>query len=252
MMTAVLARREQPAAQLSVERARDILAQAKGVDEVKHVRDIAVAMKAYARTQKAGKAIAVDAGEIILRADARMGELARELPKAPPPSKGTVRRADRTLTVSKQAALADLGATKQRASEWERVASLSEKERDAYVAACRKAEEPPTTAGAVALAKLDAPVRKQVIAKLGDVPSVKRAIAEVKRGSATHDDVPHAKGEPVAAEKTWHASDEVARVEVLVRDVVTRWRGANLMPLADALHMVTEEVEEEHARRNRK
>ena len=66
-----------PAGELAVEKACAMLARATSTDEVKHIRDVAVAMKAYARTQKAGHEIALDAGEIILRADKRLGELSR-------------------------------------------------------------------------------------------------------------------------------------------------------------------------------
>lgn len=251
MTTIHLVRHEAAPAQLSVERARDLIAEARGLDEVKKVRDVAIAMKAYAREQKAGLAIKVDACEIIMRADRRLGELARGLPKATKSEAASARR-DRTGPsvgpVTKQAALADLGATKQRANEWEKAASLPDQDVDVYVGACRKSGQAPATGDLVKLAKLDAPVRKQVLARLGDVASVRKAIADVRKVSAP--EPPAAAVVPLKPEERWHASDEVDRVEEVVREVVRRWQGKNLRPLVDALESARERVEREHARRN--
>jgi N6-adenosine-specific RNA methylase IME4 len=155
-----------------------MLARATRTDEVKRIRDVAKAMQAYARTQKAGKEIALDAGEIILRADSRLGELARVLPKA---SAGRPdKMGPRSGPISKSTALADVGISKQRAAEFEKVAALPRKDLDAYVAAERKAGRAPSTGGAVALSRLSEPERKKALAKLEDKPDVRQAINEVK------------------------------------------------------------------------
>jgi len=170
---------------LAVERARALLADAKRTDEVKKIRDVAVAMKAYARTQTAGKEIAIDAGEIILRADARLGELARDLPKAPPqagPGRGRqngVRRTDSVL--SKTSALAAVGVSKQRAAEFEQIAKLPAKQLEAYIAAERKNGRAPSTAGAVAIAKMPENVRGKALAKLGDLGDLRKVVNELRR-----------------------------------------------------------------------
>lgn len=133
-----LALADRPDGALAVERPRATLAEAKRTDEVKQIRDVAVAMKAYARTQKAGKEIAIDAGEIILRADVRLGELARELPRAPPtagPGRGKQNGVRSTDNVSKASALAGVGITRQRAAEFERVSKLPQTQLDAYISA---------------------------------------------------------------------------------------------------------------------
>jgi N6-adenosine-specific RNA methylase IME4 len=167
---------------LAVERARVMLAEATRTDEVKKIRDVAVAMKAYARTQKAGKEIALDAGEIILRADARMGALARELPKtsAPGPGRGNKTKSD-ARTSLKRDALESVGVTKQRAAEFEKVASLSSKELDTYVATERKNGHVPSTSGAVQLARMPESMRGKALAKLGDLGDFRKVANELRR-----------------------------------------------------------------------
>jgi N6-adenosine-specific RNA methylase IME4 len=165
---------------LTVEKARVMLAHATRTDEVKKIRDVAVAMKAYARTQQAGKEIALDAGEIIIRAEARLGELAKNLPRAPNDgSRGN--QAGPARGPAKRDALASVGVSKQRAAEFETVASLPSKDLDAYVSAERKAGRAPSTSGAVALAKLPQRERKKAISKLDEDTTIRQVLTDVRR-----------------------------------------------------------------------
>jgi N6-adenosine-specific RNA methylase IME4 len=166
---------------LGVEKACAMLAEATRVDEVKKIRDVAVAMKAYARTQKAGKAIALDAGEIILRADARMGVLARELPKAKAGGKGGGSESPNGGLSFKGTALAAVGITKQRGADFEKVSRLPQKQLDEYIAAERRANRAPSTTGAVTLARLPDASRTKVLAKLGDLPDMRAAMNALRR-----------------------------------------------------------------------
>lgn len=59
------------------EAAKYALAEAKAVDEVKHIHDVSAAMKAYARQAK-DKQMEIDASEIRIRAERRLGEMIRE------------------------------------------------------------------------------------------------------------------------------------------------------------------------------
>src|SRR5277367_6927181 len=84
----------------TLDRAQLMLAEARTLPDLKKVRDLAEAFKAYARAQKIGIELQNDAGEIVAEATRRMGEFlltaeknsgARRYPKgtakqAPPPT----------------------------------------------------------------------------------------------------------------------------------------------------------------------
>lgn len=174
-MSAIVRHRDTPL--LRVEKARAMLVEARSLDDVKKIRDVAVAMKAYARTQQAGRDIAIDAGEIILRADVRFGELAKQLPKAANDGTRNGRRQSSPMRgPDKRSALAELHVSKQRASEMERASSLPARDLDRYVAASRRSGQAPSTGGAVALAQLTGARRDETLAKLGNKPDVAKAI----------------------------------------------------------------------------
>jgi phage N-6-adenine-methyltransferase len=63
---------------LAVERARDMLAKCKTVDEAKEIRDQAAAVKVYLRTKDAGLEAQNDAAEIVITAERRMGRILAE------------------------------------------------------------------------------------------------------------------------------------------------------------------------------
>jgi hypothetical protein len=108
--------------------AKRALAAAYRVDEVKSVRDKAMAMKLYA--QQARDRVLIDhATEIKLRAERRAGELLREMEKnkgarsqSHPKTGGNGKRppVDPTPT------LADLGVSKSQSSQWQKLAAIDE------------------------------------------------------------------------------------------------------------------------------
>lgn len=165
----------------AVERARLLLAQARAglsharsLPDYLRVRSVAEAVKVLSKTIEHGREIACEAGEIIVVADTGRArceaELRAERPKGRP--RNGHPRGDRSharvVAEGKRAPLVALG----------------EADRRVYFRACREALEPPTTAGAVALARLQPEQRKQVLASLGDDPEPTAAIRRVRIESA--------------------------------------------------------------------
>lgn len=121
------------------------IAEAHQVDEVKDLRDKALALEAYARQAKNLDAER-KACEIRLRAERRCGELLRE--QAASGGRAT-RGGDRDSNVVRddirnQPTLADLGITRDQSSKWQKLAGVDE---DEFESALGDPNEKPTTAG---------------------------------------------------------------------------------------------------------
>jgi len=133
--------------------AQRALAEAKTLDEVKDLRDKAVAVKAYAKKAQLGKHLVVDASVIKLRAERRLGELLQEIELADssPGNQhtGPVASSEDMNSVS----LADLGISKSDSSRSQRVATLPEDEFERYIVQNTDQQREPTIAGALRLVK---------------------------------------------------------------------------------------------------
>lgn len=130
------------------EAARFALSEVRRVDEVKTIRNKAVALQAYALQAK-DTGMLRDATEIRLRAEHRAGELLAEMPKAKgaegnPGGRGApiVRS---PVETAQPATLAELGVTKTQSSKWQKLASLPEDKFEIRVAHAKARVEGMTT-----------------------------------------------------------------------------------------------------------
>lgn len=151
------------------EAARQALAEAQRVDEVKDIRDKAEAMAAYARQAKDTELIQY-ATEIKVRAERRCGEMLR----------ATVERGGdrRSGSRSKHTTLNDLGLTRDESSRYQKLAAMPEKHFEAAVATAKAA------AGEVTTARMLREAKKVEGEGAGMKPSARRP-ASKKTGAAT-------------------------------------------------------------------
>ncbi|MDH3595780.1 MAG: hypothetical protein OEU09_14105 [Rhodospirillales bacterium] len=118
------------------------IAEAYAVDEVKDIRDKALAFEAYAKQAKNTEAER-RACEIRLRAERKAGQLLQEMDK----NKGAAQPTRSSDTTT----LRELGISKDQSSRWQRLAAVPEAEFEAALAAPDK----PSTGGIIAKTKTD-------------------------------------------------------------------------------------------------
>jgi len=131
------------------EKAKQAIAECKTIDEGKVIRDKAEALRAYAKQAKESLQVQNDIAEIKLRAERRIGEFSRELPKN--------ERARTDLSAphdgkqTKTSILADAGIIHP--ERYEAIASLPEAEFEKHIVEVKASNEELTTVGIIRKAR---------------------------------------------------------------------------------------------------
>lgn len=127
-------------------RAKVELAKVHNVDEVKSIRDMAEALRAYHQQVGTGLVMQNQCAEIVLWAERRAGEILRETPKQKP---GQYQRShDVTVAPS----LADLGIEYMESHRWQRIAAIPEAIFEKQIDEVKTAKKELTTADMLRLA----------------------------------------------------------------------------------------------------
>lgn len=143
---------------LTVEKAQQFLAQSRDVDEVRDVADKAKAVALYLRSRSASLESQNDAAEIRLRAERRLGELTKEMPKAKGVRMAGGGRGAGGPVVRPPAqapTLKDQGIDKRDAAKWQALAAIPEKKFESFVAETRAKGERITTSAPLKLARFE-------------------------------------------------------------------------------------------------
>jgi len=130
------------------------IAEAHAVDEVKDIRDKALALEVYAR-QAHNTDAETKACEIRLRAERRVGQLLQEREKAKGGAQpGVGRKGSNGMPSQSGSALSDLGISHNQSSRWQKLASIPDRDFEATFTTGAK----PSTAGIIAAHTPKAPI----------------------------------------------------------------------------------------------
>ena len=131
--------------------ARKALAEAKSLDDIMQIRDIAEAARSYARVARLGLESQNEAAEIKIRAERKAGELLREMPKAQGSDYGgrTDLDGNRELPSNPPPTYADIGVEKMQAHRWQTIATLPEEDFEEFINDTLSADKELTSAGVI-------------------------------------------------------------------------------------------------------
>lgn len=135
-------------------RAHRALAEAKSIDEVKDLRDKAIAVKAYAKKAQLSHEILLDAATIKLGAERKLGQMLAKLKLADSsPGNQFTGKLDRSQKETSPIRLKDLAITKSDSSRAQQIARIPSKVFDRFLAENLKEKREPTTNALLRLVK---------------------------------------------------------------------------------------------------
>lgn len=129
--------------------ARQMLAEAKSLDDILKIRDIAEAARVYAQAARLGLENQNEAAEIKIRAERRAGEMLAQMPK----NKGadgsivTGSTMEQVTVMDSTPTLADLGIERKQSFRWQMIASLPEDEFEEHIQETKAEGKELTSAG---------------------------------------------------------------------------------------------------------
>ena len=128
--------------------AAQALVEAKDLNEVKQIRDLAQAAGVYARAAKLGLDAQNTAAEIKLRAERKAGEMLAQLEREPGKYGISVNSSNVGRVHSEyQLVLSDTGTSRQEANRWQTEATMPEEVFEAHIAEAKAERKELTTAG---------------------------------------------------------------------------------------------------------
>jgi len=141
---------ESPLARL--ETACRLLAEARTLDEVTAIADLAEAARVYARQARLGLEAQNDAAEIRLRAERRAGDLLAAMARHPGDRPATQENSLRAVR-GYLPRLAELQITERQSSQWQQIAALPEPVFETHITTTRARRQELTTLNALKLAR---------------------------------------------------------------------------------------------------
>lgn len=136
--------------------ARQLLAEAKNLDDVLHIRDIAEAARVYAQAAKLGLENQNEAAEVKIRAERKAGEMLARMPKNEgAKGTGSNQYEVRSLDVTAPPTLEELGIEKMQSSRWQTIASLPVEVFEEHITETKAEGRELTTAGVIRVAKTE-------------------------------------------------------------------------------------------------
>lgn len=111
------------------------LAACRDPEQLREIRDKAIGIESYLRARGTGVDGLVDASEVVVRAERRLGEILREAPKHPGSRNSGDAETEPPETPKK---LSDLGVTKKQSKRWQDLAKIPEADFEAALADARE------------------------------------------------------------------------------------------------------------------